>query len=73
MTLGRKNWMLIGSEAAGPKIAAILSVIETCRRLKLDPRAYLREVLPALAQWPLPPVEQYTPLAWKRTQTAAAC
>lgn len=72
VTLGRKNWMLIGSEAAGPKIAAILSAVETCRRLKLDPRAYLREVLPALAQWPLPPVEQYTPLAWKRTQTAAA-
>jgi transposase len=72
VALGRKNWMLIGSEQAGPKIAAILSIIETCRRLKIDLRTYLMEVLPALAQWPLPPVEQYTPLAWKRKQPAPA-
>ena len=31
----RKNWMLIGSEASGPKVAAIMSIIETCRRLNI--------------------------------------
>ena len=34
---------------AGPKVAAILSVIETCRRLKLSARDYLLGVLPGLA------------------------
>jgi transposase len=34
VALGRKNWMHIGSPQAGPKVAAILSVVESCRRLK---------------------------------------
>ena len=35
IALGRKNWIHIGSPQAGPKVAAILSIIETCRRIKL--------------------------------------
>jgi len=34
VALGRKNWIHIGSPHAGPKVAAILSVVESCRRLK---------------------------------------
>jgi transposase len=68
VALGRKNWMLIGSEAAGPKAAAIMSVIETCRRLGIDVRRYLKDVLPQLAQWPLPQVATLTPLAWLQRQ-----
>src|SRR5208283_1334151 len=34
VALGRKNWIHIGSPQAGPKVAAILSVVESCRRLK---------------------------------------
>jgi transposase len=68
VALGRKNWMLIGSEAAGPKVAAILSVIETCRRLNIDVRRYLKDVLPQLAQWPLPQVSLLTPKAWLQRQ-----
>ncbi len=33
IALGRKNWIQIGIEKAGPKIVAILSVLETCKRL----------------------------------------
>jgi len=33
VALARKNWLHVGSEQSGPKVAAILSVIETCRRL----------------------------------------
>ena len=32
---GRKNWIHIGSQQAGPRVAAILSVVESCRRLKI--------------------------------------
>jgi transposase len=42
IALGRKNWLLIGSESAGAKVAVILSVIETCRRLKIEVRNYLK-------------------------------
>jgi len=50
VVLGRKNWIHIGSPQAGSKVAAILSVIETCRRLKVSARDYLSAVLPGLAR-----------------------
>ncbi len=49
IALGRKNWIQIGCESSGPKIAAILSVLETCKRLKINVREYLLDVLPQLA------------------------
>ncbi len=33
IALGRKNWLHVGSAQSGPKVAAILSVVESCRRL----------------------------------------
>ena len=48
VALGRKNWIHIGSPQAGLKVAAILSVVESCRRLKLPVRDYLAAILPAL-------------------------
>ncbi len=44
VAIGRRNWIHIGSPQAGPKIAAILSVVESCRRLKLAVRDYLTAV-----------------------------
>ncbi|PYX53824.1 MAG: hypothetical protein DMG76_24065 [Acidobacteria bacterium] len=53
VAIGRKNWIHVGSPQAGPKIAAILSVVESCRRLKLSVRDYLAAVLPGLADRPI--------------------
>jgi len=49
VALGRRNWIHIGSQEAGPKIAAIISVVESCRRLKIPVREYLADILPGLA------------------------
>lgn len=64
IALGRKNWLHIGSERAGPRIAAILSVIETCKRLGVSPREYLLDVLPKLPEWPITKVAELTPSKW---------
>jgi transposase len=64
LVVGRKNWIHVGSQQAGPKIAAILSIVESCRRLKIPIRDYLAGVLPGLADRPLPHVKQLTPAAW---------
>ncbi|MGA3133202.1 MAG: transposase [Terracidiphilus sp.] len=37
----------------GPRVAAILSVIESCRRLNIPVRQYLPDVLPGLAHLPI--------------------
>jgi transposase len=64
ITLGRKNWIHIGSPQAGPKVTAILSVIETCRRLKISARDYLVAILPGLADTPVQRLPALTPTAW---------
>lgn len=64
ITLGRKNWIHIGSPEAGSKVAAILSVIESCRRLKISARDYLSSVLPGLAGMRLHRLAAFTPTAW---------
>jgi transposase len=66
--LGRKNSLHIGSEQAGPKGAAILSIVETCRRLDINLRQYLKDVLPRLGEWPINRVAELTPTAWKAAQ-----
>jgi transposase len=64
VALGRKNWIHIGSPQAGPKVAAILSVVESCRRLKLPVRDYLAAVLPGFADLPIQRLPNFTPTAW---------
>ena len=73
IALERKNWLHIGDEKAGPKIAAILSVLATCQRLGLQAREYLLDVLPKLGQTNTSEVKQMTPQAWlwARQQTTA--
>ena len=41
----------IGIKEAGPRVAAIISVVETCRRLKIPVRNYLDSVLPGLGDF----------------------
>jgi transposase len=64
VALGRKNWIHLGSKEAGPRVAAIVSIVETCRRLGLRVRDYLGSVLPGLADFPINRVAELTPRAW---------
>jgi hypothetical protein len=64
VALGRKNWIHIGSQQAGPKVAAILSIVESCLRLKIPTREYLAAVLPGLADISIQRLAERTPTAW---------
>jgi transposase len=64
VALGRRNWIHLGSKEAGPRVAAIISIVETCRRLSLPLRDYLGSVLPGLANFPINRVAELTPSAW---------
>jgi transposase len=71
VAIGRKNWIHIGSEQAGPRVAAILSVVESCRRLKIPVRDYLGTILPGLANTPIQRVPELTATAWIHSRTQA--
>lgn len=65
VALGRRNWLHLGDKSAGPKLAAIISIVETARRLDINLREYLGDVLPRLGNWPANRVAELTPTAWK--------
>ena len=54
----------IGSEKAGPRVAAIVSIVETCRRLGIPVRDFLGPVLPGSANFPINRIAELTPVAW---------
>jgi transposase len=72
IALGRKNWLHFGSKEAGPRIAAILSIVETCHRLKIPVREYLLDVLPKLAAGTQADVAALTPEAWAVARSQSA-
>ena len=68
VALGRKNWLHVGSAKSGPKVAAILSVVESCRRLGIPVKEYLLAVLPGMSQRKYSEAVQLTPARWKASQ-----
>ena len=64
VALGRKNWLHVGSAKAGPKVAAILSVVESCRRLNVPVREYLLDVLPGMSRLSVAQAGELTPVRW---------
>jgi transposase len=68
VAIGRKNRIHLGSREAGPKLAAILSVLETCRRLGFATREHLAAVLPGLSDVSIHRVAALTPAAWQATR-----
>ena len=65
VALGRKNWLHVGSAKAGPKVAAILSVVESCRRLRyLGERLSCSMCFPALPTASCLKLARLTPACW---------
>jgi hypothetical protein len=71
VALGRKNWLHIGSPQAGPKVAAILSVAESCRRLQVPVRDYFSAILPGLADVRIQRLSELAPNARVSSKTAS--
>ena len=67
IAIGRKNWLHLGSKEAGPKIAAIFSIVESCRKLDVPIRKYLADVLPGLADRSIQSLAELTPAAYAAT------
>jgi len=50
MVVGRKNFLFVGSEAAGEWATDCYSIMESCRLQGLDPRDYMRAITPILLE-----------------------
>jgi transposase len=64
--IGKKNWLFIGHPDAGQRSAIIYSIVVSCQRRKIDPLAYLRDVLSRLpGMTTRDDLDALTPANWK--------
>lgn len=68
LAIGRKNWLFVGSEAGGQAAATILSLVQSCRALKVNPREYLEDVLRRLMSHNTQKLEELLPDQWIQTR-----
>ena len=67
--VGKKNWLFIGHPEAGERSAIIYTLLENCKRLSINPRDYLHDVLtrlPAMTNWQ---TSALTPANWLASRT----
>ena len=65
IAVGRKNWLFCGSDNGGKTAAILFSLIATCQRHRIDPFAYLRDVLTRIAAHPHHRLAELLPDRWK--------
>ncbi len=72
VAVGRKNWLFFGSDNGGRTAAILTSFITTCKRLQIDPFAYLRDVFERISAHPAHRLDDLLPDRWQAAQTAIA-
>ena len=72
VAVGRKNWMFLGSDNGGRRAAIMNSLIATCRRLAIDPFAYLRDIFTRISDHPQSRLAELLPDHWKTVQHRTA-
>ena len=64
VTLGRKNYLFMGSKGGGDTAAIAYTLIETSRMNSVDPEAWLRWVLARVADHKMPHIDELMPWNW---------
>ena len=65
---GRNAWLFVGSDDHGQATGNLLSLIASARLQKLDPEAYLRDVLRVTPHWPRDRFLELAPRYWPLTR-----
>jgi len=65
IAVGRRNWTFYGSDNGGRTAAVLSSLIATCKRLGLDPFAYLRDIFERIGAHPHSRLAELLPDQWQ--------
>jgi transposase len=71
LAIGRKNWLFFGSEDGGEAGAILLSFVQTCRGLGINPREYLEEIFRRLMGHNAQKLEELLPDQWLAAKLAS--
>jgi hypothetical protein len=72
IAIGRKNWLFVGSANGGRTAAVLFSFTSTCHRLKVEPWAYLQDVLSRVRATPADRLQELLPDRWQAAQQHVA-
>jgi transposase len=72
IAIGRKNWLFVGSANGGRTAAVLFSFTSTCHRLKIEPWAYLQDVLSRLPRISDEHLAELLPDRWQAARHQAA-
>lgn len=64
LTLGRKNYLFMGSEGGGKAAAIAYTLIETARMNSVNPEAWLTWVLERIADQKINRIGELAPWSW---------
>ena len=64
LALGRKNYLFAGSHQAARRAAMMYSFFASCRRLGVNPRDWLTDVLSRLPDHPISRIDELLPHRW---------
>lgn len=65
--VGRKNWLFIASDGGALANTTFVTLLASCQMHRIEPQAYLRDVLCLLPGWPISRVLELAPAYWKQT------
>jgi hypothetical protein len=71
ITLGRKNFLFIGSEGGGKSAAIAYTLIQTAKLNGINPQAWLIDVLARIADHKITRIRE--PLPWRYAAAAGTC
>lgn len=64
LAIGRKNWLFFGSVEGGEAAAVLLSLVQTCRGLEINPREYLEDLFRRFMGHPANRLAELLPDQW---------
>jgi hypothetical protein len=64
IAVGRKNWLYFASERGGKAGCMLISIIQTCRALGVNPREYLTDILLRMNTHPYRQIDHLLPDRW---------
>ncbi len=68
LAIGRKNWLFVGTEEGGEAAAVILSLVQSCRAIGVNPREYLEDVMRRLMAHNSQKLHELLPDQWLKAR-----
>ena len=70
LAIGRKNWLFFGSKGSAESAATLLSLVQTCRALNINPRVYLEDICRRIMGHSAKKLHELLPDEWLKARVA---